>query len=257
MTYSTGQARLDIAAAHRLGARMGFNEGFNGGHFTLMAPKRQDLVFTIANGTHWGEVRPDNVIAIDMNGNTVEGVGQVERSAFHIHSALHRARPDLRCFLHAHLPYATALSMLEDNRLKPYCQQALRFHTKCAYYDHYNALAHQGEEGERMAAALGNRCSVLFLGQHGVITGGLTVGLAFHDLYYLERACMNQVMALWTNRSLRQVPEEMAVKAEQQYDSQRSEAELHFAALKRLLASDDAAFAESEEGVVGVVTVEA
>jgi hypothetical protein len=49
----------------------------------------------------------------------------------------------------------------------------------------------------------------------------------------------------------------MAVKAEQQYDSQRSEAELHFASLKRLLASDDAAFGEPEEGVVGGVTVEA
>jgi ribulose-5-phosphate 4-epimerase/fuculose-1-phosphate aldolase len=245
MTYTMQQARLDIAAAHRLGARMGFNEGFNGGHFTLMAPGRRDLVLTIANGTHWEEVRPDNVIAIDMDGNTIEGAGQVERSAFHIHSGLHRARPDLRCFLHAHLTYATALSMLKDNRLKPYGQQALRFHSKCAYYDHYGALAHLGDEGDRMAAALGDRCSVLFLGQHGVITGGSTVGRAFHDLYYLERACMNQVMALWTQQPLREVPEEMAMKAEQQYDSQRDEAELHFASLKRVLAAGDPAFAQA------------
>ena len=35
---------------------------------------------TIANGTHWEEVRPDNVITIDMDGNTVEGGGQVERA---------------------------------------------------------------------------------------------------------------------------------------------------------------------------------
>jgi len=244
MTYTLQQARVDIAAAHRLGARMGFNEGFNGGHFTLMAPERRDLVLTIANGTHWEEVRPDNVIAIDMDGITVEGAGQVERSAFHIHSGLHRARADLRCFLHAHLTYATALSMLKDNRLKPYGQQALRFHSKCAYYDHYGALAHAGEEGERMAAALGDRCSVLFLGQHGVITGGPTVGQAFHDLYYLERACMNQVMALWTHQPLREVPEEMALEAERQYDSQRSEAELHFASLKRVLAAADPAFVD-------------
>ena len=151
----------------------------------------------------------------------------------------------MRCFLHAHLTYATALSMLQDNRLKPYGQQALRFHSKCACYDHYGALAHTGDEGERMAAALGERCSVLFLGQHGVIAGGPTVGQAFHDLCYVERACMNQVMAMWTRQPLREVPEKMAIRAEQQYDSQRSEAELHFASLKRLLAAQDTAFAES------------
>ncbi len=63
-----------------------------------MAPQRQDLVSTIANGTHWEEVRPDNVIAMDMNGNTVEGIDQVERSAFHIHSALleHFVCPDAK-----------------------------------------------------------------------------------------------------------------------------------------------------------------
>jgi len=238
------QARIDIAAAHRIAARMGFNEGFNGGHFTLMAPGHDNLLLTIPNGMHWQEVRPDNLIAIDLAGSTLEGRGQVEKSAFHIHSGLHRARPDLRCFLHTHMPYATALSMLEDNRLQSYGQQALRFHTKCAYYDHYNALAHQQDEGARMAAALGER-SVLFLGQHGVIVGGRTVGLAFHDLYYLERACMNQVMALSTGQKLRRVPEEQARKAEAQYESQRGEAEQHFAALKRLLAADDPAFAEA------------
>ena len=100
-----------------------------------------------------------------------------------------------------------------------------------------------------MAAALGQQRSVLFLAQHGVITGGPTVGRAFHDLYYLERACMNQVMALSTNQPLREVPEEMALKAEQQYDSQRGEAELHFASLKRVLATEISAFAEVPTGI--------
>jgi ribulose-5-phosphate 4-epimerase/fuculose-1-phosphate aldolase len=243
MSYTIQQARYDIAAAHRIAARMGLNEGFNGGHFTLMAPGHSNLVLTIANGTHWAEVTPENVIAVDLQGNTIEGAGQIERSAFHIHSALHRARPDLRCFMHAHSPYATALSMLKDNRLKTHGQQSMRFYSKCAYYDHYGALAHAGDEGERMAAVLGGTRSVVFLGQHGVITGGPTVGRAFHDLYYLERACMNQVMALWTQQPLREVPEDMAIKAEQQYDSQRDEAELHFASLKRVLAAEVPAFA--------------
>jgi ribulose-5-phosphate 4-epimerase/fuculose-1-phosphate aldolase len=63
-----------------------------------MALQRQDLVSTIANGARWEEVRPDNLIAIDMNGNTVEGIDQIERSAFHIHFALleHFVCPDAK-----------------------------------------------------------------------------------------------------------------------------------------------------------------
>jgi hypothetical protein len=78
---------------------------------------------------------------------------------------------------------------------------------------------------------------------------GPTVGRAFHDLYYLERACMNQVMALTTNQPLREVPEEMAFHGEQQYDSQRGEAELHFASLKRVLAAEISAFAIAPIGI--------
>jgi hypothetical protein len=37
----------------------------------------------------------------------------------------------------------------------------------------------------------------------------------------------------------------MAIKAEQQYDSQRDEAELHFASLKRVLAAEVLAFAQT------------
>ena len=113
------------------------------------------------------------MILIDLAGDTVEGEGSVERSAFHIHSALHLRRPDLRCFLHAHMPYATALSMLKDNRLRPYGQQALRFHTKCAYYDHYNALAHQQDEGERMAEALADRRGKTTLASQKTLTNAL------------------------------------------------------------------------------------
>jgi ribulose-5-phosphate 4-epimerase/fuculose-1-phosphate aldolase len=61
---------------------------------------------------------------IDLEANTLKGQGQVERSAFHIHTRLHRRRPDFRCFLHAHMPYTTALSMLKNNRLRPYGQRS-------------------------------------------------------------------------------------------------------------------------------------
>ena len=51
---------------------------------------------------------------------------------------------------------------------------------------------------------------VMFLGNHGVIVCGPTVSATFDDLYYLERACMLQVLAMGTGKPLRLVPDDIA-----------------------------------------------
>jgi len=71
---------------------------------------------------------------------------------------------------------------------------------------------------------------------------GPTVGQAFDDLYYLERACMNQVQAMSTGAELHRIPQEMAELSVRQYMGQRENLELHFASLKRMLAAEDTRF---------------
>jgi hypothetical protein len=62
---------------------------------------------------------------------------------------------------------------------------------------------------------------------------------AFDDLYYLERACMLQVMAMQTGKPLRIVPESVAMKTGRQMQEESGQARHHFAALKRLLDRDE------------------
>jgi ribulose-5-phosphate 4-epimerase/fuculose-1-phosphate aldolase len=139
------------------------------------------------------------------------------------------------------MPYSSALSIVKGARLEPIGQQSLPFYNRCAYYDEFNALAHSDSEGDRMAAALGDK-AVLFLASHGVIVVGPTCGEAFDDLYYLERACMNQIQAMSTGRELNRIPADVAALAVKQYMGQRFNCELHFASLKRMLAEDDPRF---------------
>jgi len=61
---------------------------------------------------------------------------------------------------------------------------------------------------------------VAFLGNHGVVVCGLRIDHAYDDLYYLERACMVQVLAQSTGRPLAPVP---AAMARQVVDQTRSE----------------------------------
>ena len=50
------QARVDLAAAHRIAVMHGFHEGiFN--HLTLAVPGKSDRYYQIPFGMHWSEVK--------------------------------------------------------------------------------------------------------------------------------------------------------------------------------------------------------
>ena len=234
--------RVELAAAFRMAVRLGFHEGVCN-HFSLALADDGREFLVNPHGRHFGELRASDLLRVNLEGEVLSGVGEVEASALFIHGRMHVARPDLKCLLHTHMPYATALTSVEGARLEPIHQNALRFVGRIAYDDNYGGLALDGEEGERLARALGDK-RILFMANHGVVTTGSSVAAAFDDLYYLERACRNQVLALSTGRPLKRVPAEAALRTRAEFDRYEEQADLHFAALKRLLDREEPDYAE-------------
>ena len=233
------QARIDLAAAHRLAVEHGFSEGiFN--HFTLAVPGRDDRYYQIPFGLHWAEVTASCLMEVGYDGAVLAGEGDVEASAFCIHAPIHRLMPKHACVLHTHMPFASALTRLDGVRLEPAGQTEIGFLEMVAYDDDYTGLALEPAEGERLAGVLGPDRSVLFMANHGVLVCGETVAEAYDKLYYLERACQAQLYAMWTGRPLKTVPHHVVARTLRQYANSpvyqgKSPAEHHFAALKRLL----------------------
>lgn len=236
------QARIDLAAAFRLAVLNNFHEGICN-HFSLVVPGATDRFLLNSYGLHFSETTASNLLVVDEEGRLVEGEGIVEPTAFYIHSRIHGLNPQARCILHTHMPYATALTTIEGGRLEPVNQNALRFYGQIAYDDYYNGLVLDKAEGDRIVAVLGNK-KVLFLGNHGVIVVGPTVADAFDDLYYLERACQVQVLAMSTGRPLKMVSPEIAQQTMLQIEGERTNAQHHFTALKRMLTKSNPEFAE-------------
>jgi ribulose-5-phosphate 4-epimerase/fuculose-1-phosphate aldolase len=231
------QAKIDLAACYRLAAKFGLNEGIDN-HLTQLVPGYTDRFYLAPFGLHWSEIRATDFMEVDFSGQIVAGRGPIEDTALYIHLPVHRLSPRARCILHTHMPYATALGMLENPRLDMAVQSGLGFHDDVAYCD-YNGLALDMSEGERMAAALGNK-SVLLLLNHGVLVVGESVPEAFERLYFFERAAQAQVLALSTGRKLRRVPDAVLTKTLGQFAASGSvggqaRPDLHFSALKRLL----------------------
>jgi len=228
-------ARIDLAAAFRLAARMDLHEGVCN-HFSLMLPDGSILLNRY--GLHWSEVSASNLLALDAEGKILAGAGEFEKTAFYIHSRIHLAHPRASCVLHTHMPYATSLTLLEGGRLEMVEQNALRFYDDIAYDDTYNGLVVDNAEGDRLARVLGAK-RVLFLASHGVIVVGPSVAEAFDALYYLERACRLQVLARSMGK-LRQVRPEVVRETYRLLCADASKyAAAHFSALKRLLEREE------------------
>ena len=242
---SIRQARIDLAAAFRWAERLGLNEGIDN-HFSYAVDDdgRRFLVNPI--GLHWRELRARDLVLADADRNVLDGSGAVEDTAFFIHSRLHLRHPRARAVLHTHMPYATALTLIDGGRVEMVSQNALQFAGRIAYLDAYEGLALDPTEGDRMAEAMGER-SVLFLGHHGVMVTGPTIHQAFNDLYFLERACQVQVLAMSTGRPLRPIPDRVQrafVAAITDNPDAADQPRKHLEAVKRILTRESPDFAD-------------
>jgi len=236
--------RVDLAAAFRLAVRLDMHEGVCN-HLSAMLPGGKSFLLN-RYGLHWSEVSASNLLALDADGRLLGGEGEFEKTAFYIHSRIHLAHPRATCVLHTHMPYATALTLLDGGRLEMVEQNALRFHNDIAYDDVYNGLVVDNAEGDRLARALGSK-RVMFLANHGVIVVGPTVAEAFDLMYYLERACRLQVLArsMMANSGGKCRPVRPEV-VEQTYKlilaDTPKDAGAHFEALKRILDREEPAY---------------
>ncbi len=181
-----------LAAALRLFARMGFDEGA-AGHITARDPEHPDRFWINPFGMHFGHVRVSDLLLVDADGSVRSGEGRVNPAGFTIHSQLHAARPDVVAAAHAHSVHGRAWSALA-RRLDPLTQDA------CAFYDDHDVFGEFGGvvvdagEGKRIAACLGGGKAVI-LRNHGLLTVGGSVQEAAWWFISMERACQVQLLA--------------------------------------------------------------
>jgi len=242
-TNDTASTRADLALAFRWAARLGFHEA-TANHFSAAVSPAGDRFLLNRRGQHFSQVRASDLLLLDASR---AGHGEIDPdadlSAWHLHAHLHKHVPRARCILHTHMPYTTALACLADFEFLMLDQNACRFYGRIAYDRHYAGVALDDDEGERVAALLGDEHSVLFLGNHGVIVVGESVAEAFDELYYLERAAQLQVLALSTQRPLALIPDDVAALACKQWRDYPDVSALHFLALREILDAEGSDYA--------------
>jgi ribulose-5-phosphate 4-epimerase/fuculose-1-phosphate aldolase len=181
-----------LAAAFRVWARLGYDEG-SAGHITVRDPERTDHFWVNPFGLHFGLVRTSDLLLVNHDGDVVEGDWPVNTAAFVIHSAIHRARPEVNSAAHCHSVRGKAFSSL-GKLLDPLTQDACAFYEDHVLFDDYTGVVLNVEEGERIARALGSNKAAI-LRNHGLLTVGESVDAAVWFFIAMDRSCHAQLLA--------------------------------------------------------------
>ena len=185
--------RVDLAAAYRLVAYYGWDDLIFT-HLSARIPGPEHHFLLNPYNLMFEEVTASSLVKVDMNGLPVEPSPFITNPAgFTIHSAIHMAREDAQAVMHLHTPQGQAVSAHAEGLL-PLTQTAMLIRDDVAFHD-YEGVAVDLDERERLVADLGDKGAML-LRNHRTLAVGDTVGEAFLKLYFLERACQAQIMAL-------------------------------------------------------------
>ena len=209
------RVREDLAACYRLVAHFHWDDLIYT-HISARVPGHADRFLINPFGLHFSEITASSLVTIDHEGHKLDDSPHpVNQAGFVIHSAIHKARPEIACVLHTHTPDGMAVASLAEGLL-PLAQQQMLFTHGLTYHD-FEGIATDLSERERLVRDLGPASQAMILRNHGLLTAGRTIPEAFLLMYFLQRSCEIQVKTLSMGRPLNAVPQAVLDKTFMQY----------------------------------------
>src|ERR1700722_19189706 len=117
--------KATLIAGLRVLSALGLDEGV-AGHVTARDPEHANRFWVNPFGKYFGRLTVGDLLLVDHDGDVLEGEGIVNPAGYEIHSAVHRARPDVVACAHTHSVHGMALSSL-GTKLLPLTKTAAAF----------------------------------------------------------------------------------------------------------------------------------
>lgn len=169
-----------IDVCHRLYAK-GFVSATDG---NVSARTSGGTILTTRTAINKGDVRPDDIVEVDLSGNLISGSG-APSTEIGMHLFIYRKRSGVLAVVHAHPPYATGFAA---------ARQPL---TGCVFPEVILGLGtvplaeyatpSTGEVAEAIAPYIDANDAIL-LANHGVVTAGTSAWDAFYKMEKVEHA---------------------------------------------------------------------
>ncbi len=190
-----------LACAFRVLAREGFAENL-AGHITWQRPGESTMLVN-PWGLWWREISAGDICEVGPDASFVSGRWDVT-PAIHIHTELHRRRPDARVVVHNH-PYHVSVLAAVGVLPEIVHQTGSMFDGEIRFVEEYTGEVDDAELGEELALMIGDS-SVVILASHGIIVTAPTIEEATYKSASIDRVCRMTLDVMRLGREAKPLP---------------------------------------------------
>ncbi len=197
LNYAKGERllRCKLASLYRIIDLYGWSSGINN-HVSVRLSQDQDLYLVNPFGLLYHEVTASSLVKLNSSGTVIEqgsSTYAVNKPAFSLHSAVYKARPDIRCIIHVRTQVVSAISAMKCGIL-PISHEAIEC-GNISYHD-FKGIITEEDIKKLLAHDLGPINKVMVLRNHGIVACGESIEEACHYLFNVMAACEIQSKAL-------------------------------------------------------------
>ena len=204
ISESEWKVRCDLAALYRILHYLRMTDLIYT-HMSARIPGEENTFLINRYGDLFDEVTASGLVKMDFDGNVIGDAARFNMAGFNIHSGAYMARPDVNCVMHTHTRAGIAVAISERGLL-PISQHALSVIDEVGYHEYAGPGTLESREDVGAGCA---RANCVILRNHGLLTLGETIPMAFKRMYNLEQACQIQTAAVASGEPLVMIRDEV------------------------------------------------
>jgi L-ribulose-5-phosphate 4-epimerase len=171
--------------------------------------RKDKHIIVTPSGKDYKELDIDDMVVLDLNGQVIEGTNMQSLGTVGLLYIFNNL-PDVNAIIHTHQPYATAISLIQDELPGILTSLVSAIGASKVFVAPFSPAA-KVETGIAAVDNLKNGRAVI-LRQHGVITVGKNLTEALYAAAYLEEAAKSY-LAVYPSQNIRVLTDEQIEEA--------------------------------------------
>lgn len=156
-----------------------------------MRDEEDDVIAITPSGISYTGMQPEDIAIVDLNGKWLDGKYKPS-SEVPMHTAVYRARPDVKATVHTHAMFATIMAMGKEPVLRPITPPQCEF-TPVRIVPF--TMPGSDEVADRVVEALGKDGLAVLIKNHGMFCCGKSMKQAMAATTYVEEMAVTTYYA--------------------------------------------------------------